>query len=551
MIKQVMTVGFVLSFLVGLSFFAWKITSAVPMYVLQQYVVSYKTECVLGFKPSSQHHLYVVSWPTQGATESVRGIDLMRHRYTHHMRHVVNQTMKMHLSDAFIGFLASFLALALFWALKGKMSFTSKRLRGQRLTTSFWLRALILFKRKASDLTVEHVPLIKNAEVNHILGVGTTGSGKTNLFNEILPQIARRQNKTIVIDTTGDMIAKYYNPDRGDIIINPFDNRTYTWDILAECSQECQFDSLASSIIPQNNEHADPLWRNGSAKLFSVGLQQAKANGLSPQDLHHILVQSPLKEFGEFFRGTDAFPFADPAGERTTLSFRSTLSSSVQFLKYLNPQKKSFSLSSWIQDEGAKNWIFLTANEYMLATLNPLIAAFFNSATTQLMSLPESQTRRLWFVMDELPAVQKLQALQSILSKGRKYGACIFAGIQSMSQFESVYGHHGSKTILNLFNTKFFFRCEEIQTCEQISKWLGEEEIEESRESLSYGAHQMRDGISLNNQKSIRRLVLPTEVAQLPNLTCFLKFPGKLPITKLEMTFNEVPNKYHSFQVTL
>lgn len=140
--------------------------------------------------------------------------------------------------------------------------------------------------------------------------------------------------------------------------------------------------------------------------------------------------------------------------------------------------------------------------------------------------------------MDELPAIQKLQSLQALLSKARKYGACLFAGLQSMSQFDEIYGHNGSKTILNLFNTKFFFRSEESQACEQISKWLGEEEIEEAKESLSYGAHQMRDGISLNQQKSRRRLVLPTEVAQLPDLTCYLKFPGKFPISKLKMSYH-------------
>jgi type IV secretory pathway TraG/TraD family ATPase VirD4 len=261
-------------------------------------------------------------------------------------------------------------------------------------------------------------------------------------------------------------------------------------------------------------------------------------------------VKSSLKEFGAFFWGTDAYPFADPKGERTTLSFRSTLASSVQFLKFLGEGDDNFLLSEWVRAEKEESWVFITANEDMIQTLNPLIAAMFNSTSTMLMSLKESFERRLWFIVDELPAIQRLQSLQAILSKGRKYGACFFAGLQGMSQFEEIYGHHGSKTILNLFNTKFFFRCEELQATEQVSKWLGEEEIEEAKESVSYGAHEMRDGKSINMQKSIRRLVLPTEIAQLADLSCYLKFPGKFPVAKLKMSYNDIKKTHEEFQLT-
>ena len=206
-------------------------------------------------------------------------------------------------------------------------------------------------------------------------------------------------------------------------------------------------------------------------------------------------------------------------------------------------------MADWVKDEESKAWIFLTANEDMLATLNPLIASMFNAVAGLLMTQSEGSNRRLWFIMDELPALQKLNMLQPLLSKGRKYGACVFGGLQGLSQFDEVYGHNGSKTILNLFNTKFFFRCEEVQATEQISKWLGEEEIEEARESVSYGAHQMRDGKSINMQKSIRRLVMPTEIGKLADLSCYLKFPGKFPISKLKMTYNDIKKQHEDFQV--
>lgn len=550
MIKQVVSVGLMFSFLIGGSVFAWKAWNSIPTYILRQYVSSYQAEFTLPFKSDSMRHKFMVSWPHEYSTQDVRAIDIVHHPYTHNMRSYVDSTLKNQVLSSLQTTAICLILLMLFWGLKGRSSLKSKRLRGQRLVSSFLLKWMIKVRRKASHFTIEKLPLIKDSETKHILAVGTTGSGKTNLYNDLLPQIAKERQRALVIDTTGDIISKYYNPERGDIIINPFDERSLNWDIVHECAHEYQFDHLAKSIVPKNSEHSDPLWQNGSAKLFSVGLQKAQQRDISPKELHRILIKSSLKEFGAFFWGTDAYPFADPAGERTTLSFRSTLSSSVQFLKHLGKGDKGFSISDWISDESKENWIFVTANEDMLHTLNPLIAAVFNSTATLLMSQSESETRRLWFIMDELPAIQKLQSLQALLSKGRKYGACLFAGLQSMSQFDEIYGHNGSKTILNLFNTKFFFRSEESQACEQISKWLGEEEIEEAKESLSYGAHQMRDGVSLNKQKSRRRLVLPTEVALLPDLTCYLKFPGKFPISKLKMSYHDRKDFNEAFKLS-
>ncbi len=549
MIKQVMTVGVVISLIIGGGLFSLRVVDKVPFYLIKQYLITYKTEYILPWKSEGNRHNYIISWPTEYGSDQIRALDLLNNAYTPNLRNHVESEVSNQVGYGVKAFLISLGLLLLFWFLKGRSSFRSKRLRGQILVSSRKLKRMIYLRRKASDLTVEKLPLIKDSETKHILAVGTTGAGKTNLYNEILPQIEKRSQKALVIDTTGDMVSKYYNPERGDVIINPFDSRGCNWDIVNECLYEYQFDNLAKAIVPKNSEYSDPLWRNGSATLFSVALQKAKNQNISPKDLHEILVRKPLGEFCSFFKNTDATTFADSKNEKTTLSFKATLSSSIQFLKHLDPRKPSLLLADWVKDEDSKAWIFLTANEDMLATLNPLIASMFNAVAGLLMTQSEGSNRRLWFIMDELPALQKLNMLQPLLSKGRKYGACVFGGLQGLSQFDEVYGNNGSKTILNLFNTKFFFRCEEVQATEQISKWLGEEEIEEARESVSYGAHQMRDGKSINMQKSIRRLVLPTEIGKLADLSCYLKFPGKFPISKLKMTYNDIKKQHEDFQL--
>lgn len=75
--------------------------------------------------------------------------------------------------------------------------------------------------------------------------------------------------------------------------------------------------------------------------------------------------------------------------------------------------------------------------------------------------------------------------------------------------------------------------------------------MEEIKENLSYGANSIRDGVSLNEQKSIKKLVLPTEISRLPNMHCYLMYPGDYPITKLETTLNKVEPLHKPFEIKI
>jgi type IV secretory pathway TraG/TraD family ATPase VirD4 len=91
--------------------------------------------------------------------------------------------------------------------------------------------------------------------------------------------------------------------------------------------------------------------------------------------------------------------------------------------------------------------------------------------------------------------------------------------------------------MLDLFNTKIFFRCTEPSTQQWISKVLGDAEEIEPQENISYGANSTRDGVSLSRHTRQKPLVMPTELSQLENLECYVKLPGDYPCTKLQMTY--------------
>jgi len=166
-----------------------------------------------------------------------------------------------------------------------------------------------------------------------------------------------------------------------------------------------------------------------------------------------------------------------------------------------------------------------------------LISAWIDIAINALMVLPENKERRLWFVIDELAALQKLPRLQMGLAEGRKYGGCLLVGFQSKPQLEDIYGRNSAEAMLDLFNTKIFFRCAEPSTQQWISKVLGEREEAEPTENISFGANNLRDGVSLGRHTRQKPLVMPTELSLLKDLECYLKYPGDLPCTKLQTQY--------------
>ena len=88
---------------------------------------------------------------------------------------------------------------------------------------------------------------IKGTETKHIMITGTYGSGKTNTIKHILNQIP--DQKILLVDTKGELIDKYYNQARGDIIMNPFDLRYPGWNVHGEDQYDPYYEELEKKIV--------------------------------------------------------------------------------------------------------------------------------------------------------------------------------------------------------------------------------------------------------------------------------------------------------------
>lgn len=113
-----------------------------------------------------------------------------------------------------------------------------------------------------------------------------------------------------------------------------------------------------------------------------------------------------------------------------TLSIRATLANHLQSFRYLRNAEHTFSIRKWVeQGDAADQWLFLTASPDQREALRPLLSGWLDIAINALMSLTPDAKHRFWFIMDELPSLQKLPSLEMGLAEARKYGGCFLAGV--------------------------------------------------------------------------------------------------------------------------
>lgn len=582
MLKQVLFAGVVVFGLIGGGLFLWK-SSALPFPAWQIVYETYWARFMLASTPVEKHaSLTQLYTPPQGLevpdkqknirnSSNIRNskpyqrpcLSILRDPFLQRVTKQMEDILKQIAYESLLIATLVFLSLMGFWFFFGRSQKKAHLKRGNTLLP--WEQLIKQLKKSNQDsdlgLFIDHsgnqekprdatpvspslikkFPLLKDKETSHMLITGTTGAGKTNTFHHLLPQIRHRGDRAIILDVTGDYVSRYYD-ETTDKLLNPFDIRSENWHPWADCHQESHYEVLAESFIQTKEGNRDPFWDNASRVVFKTALRKYATQGnTNIEALTSFLLSASDKEFEGFFLGTEAATFVSQRNEKTTHSIRSVLSSQIESLRQLELAKEVFSIRDWIRRETPNSWLFLTARPDQQQTLTPLISAWLDIAVNGLMTLSPNSNRRLWFVMDELAALQKLPRLPMGLAEGRKYGGCFLVGFQSKPQLEDIYGRNAADSMLDLFNTKLFFRCTEPSTQHWISKVLGDKEVSEPMESISFGADSLRDGVSLSHAVRQKPLILPTELSQLKDLEGYLKLPGDLPCTKLQLVYQPSP----------
>ena len=432
------------------------------------------------------------------------------------------------------------LAVLLSWYFvkKGKFQTENQFIRGSQLTDSRLVRRKIIQDRMNSDITIDGFPLVKGCEVQHMLVHGTVGKGKSQLIMKIMDALRARGDRVIVYDKGCTFTETYYIEGK-DRVLNPFDSRCANWDLWSEAPTDAMFENMAESLIPAHGE-TDPFWVNAARTVFASAASRMRNDpDRSLDKLLGLLVTGEFDDLEPYLKGTPAATLVSNKIEKTAISIRAVITTylkSMQSLEGLNKTgAPAFSIRDYILNPEEKGWLFISSNGEQHKALKPLISMWIAMASMTLLSLPEDANRRIWFICDELPSLHKLPMLGETIAEVRKFGGCFLLGMQSFAQLEKVYGRSGASEIFDLLNTRAFFASPSHNMAQLVSKELGDEEVDDTRENYSYGANSIRDGISLGKNRMTRPIVTYPEIMNLDALTCYLRLPGNYPITQLKL----------------
>lgn len=439
--------------------------------------------------------------------------------------------------------------LTYYFIRKGKVQTSNKFIRGATLVPHEILKKQITKRDLASDLHIDGFPLIKDCEVQHLLVHGTVGMGKSQLIMKLMDVLRKRGDRVIVYDKGCTFTESYFQP-LTDVLLNPFDARCANWDLWAEAPRDELLENMAESLIPMHGE-SDPFWVNAARTVLSSAASKMRHDKeRSIEKLLQLLVTGEFKDLEPYLSGTAAATLVSQQIEKTAISIRSVITTylkSMQSLSGLNEADIApFSIRDYILNPENNGWLFISSNGEQHKSLRPLISMWIAMASLTLLSLPENQNRRIWFICDELPSLHKLPLLGETIAEVRKFGGCFLLGMQSFSQLVKVYGQSGAAEIFDLLNTRAFFASPSHEMAQMVSKELGEEEVDDTRENYSYGANSIRDGISLGKNRVTRPLVTYPEIMGLEALECFLRLPGH-PVTKLKLKHQKRPSNTAGF----
>lgn len=367
-------------------------------------------------------------------------------------------------------------------------------------------------------------------EQSHTLILGSTGAGKTKIIQDLVYQLHIRKQKAIIVDVKGDYIARFYRKSKGDIILNPLDKRGRNWSFFKETNALKGFSSIARAILPKASKN-DPIWTEAARAVFAEFATLYMNENLSLSEFGDKILKTDLKTLAKLLNQTPASKIINDDIEKAALSVLMVLATYLRPLKLYRSTEDCFSITDWINDDSEQNFLFISSRVDVKEDLNPIITAQVDIAVTALRSLKEeSNIPKVWFILDELPYFdQSIPGLKDGLAMARSYGGCFILGSQDISSIAKIYSERDAESIANNCKTKIFMNVEGKEAAKWCAASLGEGEIEEWHEGLSYGAHEMRDGIQVNRNKITKALVLPSELMMLKAGEGFIKFAGFEP----------------------
>lgn len=387
-------------------------------------------------------------------------------------------------------------------------------------------------------------------EHHGVLVMGSPGTGKTVLFNQLLygflggvdPRPV--QQKIVIHDYKGDFSSRL--ADREDcVLVSLFDRRGEKWcpvlDIIesAAIHPEIGYKTTARVLCPEPTHGGDPMWSQGAQEIIIAVLyylewvheQRPSAHlngvlqelvGLTAGELLTVLKNSP-KSVPHLAQLAGA-----ETGDKTSMSFFQTANVALKQIAAPLKEDGDFSLLGALRDPSVGIIIlqnyprFREAMKTVQALAIELILLELISKEDVDLNAAQQPVDEVVLLLDEFHQVGKVPSLQSFVTNYRSKGAAPYIAVQGWGSMRDIYGNNLTREISNCFNSLISYRVNDPDDAEFLSRAFGEAEVIEERASRQDLAIKR----SYSEQVRTKRLVTSGEILSAPNLQYYCKMPG-------------------------
>jgi hypothetical protein len=363
------------------------------------------------------------------------------------------------------------------------------------------------------------LPLGKKQWTRHMLIAGSVGSGKTQVLWPIVQQLAQMGShgrKTVIYNIKGDWVSALPRA----VLVNPWDARSYIWDIATDLNTTQAAQVFMQSMIPSKE---GDFWA-GAAQQVGLGIllqlihdKQHHGKPWGWQELAKNLVMDPyeLKDMLLQHYPPGARLMEDPSST-TALNVLQTVVAHTQIIQQLavawaGEGRKKISFRKWCEDgySGRRQIILSAGPDTEMSSR--YIAAIYNAGIIPNVispSLPDDEEgRTLAFVLDEFTSLGKIN-IAPLIEVGRSKGCQVILGFQALDQVKARYGPDFANGLMSMVGTHIVCQTAMGETQNTLANLFGRRRVAMTNHSRSAG------GWNVGQHEEQRQVVAPSYIGQ-------------------------------------
>ena len=388
----------------------------------------------------------------------------------------------------------------------------------------------------------------QSKEASHQFRMGDTGTGKTSLTYQDLLDAERNGICCVVNDAKGgEVIARFYRPERGDVILNPTDDRCAYWNICGEGYDLATYKTVMTSLFPP------PVVRDPTAMIFNEWTVSLGAYLLDQFRPDTETLGSWIANYPEIERRVEGtlhqytLPANSPQQRAGVLGTLALAGDPLWMMPSVTEGRGEFCIREWTRNP--VGWVFISSDSDTRDALKPLISMWMDLFILGLLA--STTKKRTKLIYDELHTLQTLTRLHDGITMLRSAGHQIIASIQNQEQLKHLYGDQ-SRTILSQAYTKWIFATSDPDSAELLERIGGKRKLLRLEETHSDGA------TFWDRERNSRRIVQveepaisATQIKGMADLHAYFVqrgFKNRMVVVPVEIPYMNVRERHPAFE---